>query len=196
MLKTLLLAGVTLALAAGGAGAKDLKSVGITVGSLGNPFFGTIGKGATEAAQAINPQVKMQIVSADYDLNKQFTQIDNFIAAGVDLILVNAADPRAIAPGHQARAGGWRHRGRRRRGGCRRGRDGADQQHPSRRERLPVPGRQDRPQGQRGDRERAAGLGGDRPGEWLQEGAEPSTPTSSCCRSTRTARARATAGST
>ncbi len=98
MLKTLLVAGVTLALATGAASAKDLKSVGITVGSLGNPFFGTIGKGATEAAQAINPQVKMQVVSADYDLNKQFTQIDNFIAAGVDLILVNAADPRAIAP--------------------------------------------------------------------------------------------------
>jgi ribose transport system substrate-binding protein len=38
------------------------------------------------------------VSSADYDLNKQFTQIDNFIASRVDLILVNAADPRAIAP--------------------------------------------------------------------------------------------------
>jgi len=37
-------------------------------------------------------------VSADYDLNKQFTQIDNFIAAGVDMILLNAADPKAIEP--------------------------------------------------------------------------------------------------
>jgi len=98
MFKTLLLAGIALAVAVAPADARDLKSIGITVGSLGNPFFGTIGKGATEAAQAINPQVKIQIVSSDYDLNKQFTQIDNFIAAGVDLILVNAADPRAIAP--------------------------------------------------------------------------------------------------
>ncbi len=97
MFKMLLLAGAAL-VCAGSAMARDLKSIGITVGSLGNPFFVSIGKGATEAAQAINPQVKVQVVSADYDLNKQFTQIDNFIAAGVDLIVVNAADPRAIAP--------------------------------------------------------------------------------------------------
>ena len=98
MLRTILLATAALALAAGSAAARDLKAVGVTVGSLGNPFFGAIGKGATDAAQQVNPQVKITIASADYDLNKQFTQIDNFIAAGVDLILVNAADPRAIAP--------------------------------------------------------------------------------------------------
>jgi ribose transport system substrate-binding protein len=37
-------------------------------------------------------------VSADYDLAKQFGQIDNFIASGVDMIVVNAADPAAIEP--------------------------------------------------------------------------------------------------
>jgi len=98
MLRTILLATAALALAAGSAAARDLKAIGVTVGSLGNPFFGAIGKGVTDAAQQVNPQVKITIASADYDLNKQFTQIDNFISAGVDLILVNAADPRAIAP--------------------------------------------------------------------------------------------------
>ncbi len=98
MLKTILLAGAALAFAASSATARDLKAIGITVGTLGNPFFGAIDKGATDAAQQVNPQVKVTAVSADYDLNKQFTQIDNFIAAGVDLILVNASDPRAIAP--------------------------------------------------------------------------------------------------
>jgi len=98
MLRTLLLAGAALTLAAGSAAARDLKAIGVTVGSLGNPYFVTIGKGVTDAAQQINPQAKVTVASADYDLNKQFTQIDNFIAAGVDLILVNAADPRAIAP--------------------------------------------------------------------------------------------------
>ena len=98
MLKTILLAGAALALAVGPAAARDLKAIGVTVGSLGNPFFGAIGKGITDAAQQVNPQVKVTLASADYDLNKQFTQIDNFIAAGVDLIMVNAADPRAIAP--------------------------------------------------------------------------------------------------
>ncbi len=98
MFRTLLLAGAALALATGAASARELKAVGVTVGSLGNPYFVTVGKGITDAVHEINPAAKVTVSSADYDLNKQFTQIDNFIAAGVDLILVNAADPRAIAP--------------------------------------------------------------------------------------------------
>jgi ribose transport system substrate-binding protein len=102
MRKTLLLAGVALALAATPAiaptFAKELKGVGITVGSLGNPYFVDLSKGATEAAHKINPQATVTVVSSDYDLNKQFTQMDDFIAAGDDLILVNAADPKAILP--------------------------------------------------------------------------------------------------
>ncbi|WP_175691883.1 substrate-binding domain-containing protein, partial [Burkholderia anthina] len=77
---------------------KPLKSIGITVGSLGNPYFVTVVKGAEAQAKAINPNVKVTAISADWDLNKQFTQIDNFIAAHVDLILLNAADPKAILP--------------------------------------------------------------------------------------------------
>jgi ribose transport system substrate-binding protein len=96
--KKAIAAGLALALAAGAAQARELKSVGITVGSLGNPFFVTIAKGAEAKAKELNPNVKVLAVSADYDLNKQFTQIDNFIAAGVDLILLNAADPKAIEP--------------------------------------------------------------------------------------------------
>ena len=97
MFRTLLLAGAALTIA-GAASAKELKAVGVTVGSLGNPFFIAVGKGITDAAHAANPQAKVTVSSADYDLNKQFTQIDNFIAAGVDMIVVNAADAKAIAP--------------------------------------------------------------------------------------------------
>ncbi len=96
MLKKLLLGGVALCLAAGTASAKDLNAIGITLGSLGNPFFVALAKGAEAKAKEINPNVKVTTTSADYDLNKQFNQIDNFIAAGVDIILLNAADPRAI----------------------------------------------------------------------------------------------------
>lgn len=86
---------------------KPLTSVGITVGSLGNPYFVTIAKGAEAKAKQINPNVKVTTVSADYDMNKQFTQIDNFISAHVDLILLNAADPKAIEPAvRKARAAG------------------------------------------------------------------------------------------
>lgn len=77
---------------------KPLKSIGITVGSLGNPYFVTIVQGAEAKAKQINPAAKVTAVSADYDLNKQFTQIDNFISAHVDMILLNAADPKAIEP--------------------------------------------------------------------------------------------------
>lgn len=96
MLKNVLLAGVALCLAAGTASAKDLKAIGVTLGNMGNPFFVALANGAEAKAKQINPNVKVTTVSADYDLNKQFNQVDNFIAAGVDMILINAVDPKAI----------------------------------------------------------------------------------------------------
>ena len=98
MLKKLLLAGAAIMLASGAASAKDLNAIGITLGSLGNPFFVALAAGAEAKAKEINPNVKVNTASADYDLNKQFNQIDNFIASGVDMILLNAADAKAIAP--------------------------------------------------------------------------------------------------
>ena len=76
--------------------AKELKSIGVSLGSLGNPFFVALSKGAEFEAKKINPNVKITTVGFDYDLGKQVTQIDNFIAAGVDLILLNPGDPKAI----------------------------------------------------------------------------------------------------
>jgi ribose transport system substrate-binding protein len=102
-------AALTLGLALQGAHAADkqLKSIGVTVGSLGNPYFVTIVNGTEAKAKQINPNAKVTAVSADYDLNKQFTQIDNFISAHVDMILLNAVDPKAIQPAVQkARAAG------------------------------------------------------------------------------------------
>jgi ribose transport system substrate-binding protein len=96
MLRKLLVAGAALALATSAASAKELKSIGITLGSLGNPFFVALSKGAEAKAKEINPNVKVTATSADYDLNKQSSQIDNFIASGVDMILLNATDPKAI----------------------------------------------------------------------------------------------------
>ena len=98
MFKTIILAGTALCMFAGAASARELKSIGISLGSLGNPFFIALSKGATFEAQKINPSVKVQTLGFDYDIGKQFTQIDNFIAAGVDLILLNPADAKAVAP--------------------------------------------------------------------------------------------------
>jgi ribose transport system substrate-binding protein len=80
------------------ASAKELKSIGISLGSMGNPFFVALSKGAEDQARKVNANVKVTTVGFDYDLGKQFTQIDNFIAAGVDMILLNPGDANALEP--------------------------------------------------------------------------------------------------
>ena len=77
--------------------ARELKALGISMGSLGNPYFVTLADGASARAKELNPNVKVTSVSAAYDLSKQFSQIDNFISSKVDLILINAVDPSAMA---------------------------------------------------------------------------------------------------
>ncbi|WP_018606606.1 ABC transporter substrate-binding protein [Uliginosibacterium gangwonense] len=95
----LLLASLSvLAVTSASAADKPLKSIGVSVGDLANPFFVAIGKGAEEAAKKINPNVKVTTLSTKYDLNTQVSQIENFIANKTDLLLVNAVDPKAIAP--------------------------------------------------------------------------------------------------
>jgi len=79
--------------------AKPLNSIGISVGDLANPFFVAIGQGASDEAKKLGgPNVKITTVSSNYDLNTQVGQIENFIANKTDIILVNAVDPKAIAP--------------------------------------------------------------------------------------------------
>ncbi len=75
-----------------------LNSVAVTVGDLGNPFFVQIAHGAEAAAKQINPNVKFTSESSNYDVNNQTNQMDNFVASGVNLILLNAADSKGIAP--------------------------------------------------------------------------------------------------
>ena len=85
------------ALMSHGVEARELKALGISMGSLGNPYFVTLADGAAARAKELNLAVKVTSVSADYDLSKQFSQIDNFISSKVDLILLNAVDPSAMA---------------------------------------------------------------------------------------------------
>ncbi len=98
MIKRLLFASAALAISTCAVPAAELDKIGITLGSLGNPFFVALANGAKAKAKEINPNAEVTTTSADYDLNKQFNQIDNFIAAGVKLILLNAADAQAIFP--------------------------------------------------------------------------------------------------
>lgn len=98
-LTQILLAGAATALvSAGPSMAKEVKSVGISVGSLGNPGFVIIANTATRLIHKAFPQAQVTTVGYDYDLGKQVNEIDNFIAAGVDFILLNPGDPKAITP--------------------------------------------------------------------------------------------------
>ena len=45
--------------------ARELKALGISMGSLGNPYFVTLADGATARAKELNPGVKVTSVSAD-----------------------------------------------------------------------------------------------------------------------------------
>lgn len=79
--------------------AKELKSIGVTVGDLANPFFVQITKGAElKARELAGDKVNVTLVSSGYDLGQQVAQIDNFIAAKVDMIILNAADSKGIGP--------------------------------------------------------------------------------------------------
>ena len=79
-----------------------LRSVGVTLDDLGNPFFVALGRGAEAMAKEFGGNdTKVSIVSADNDLERQVKQMADFVAAGEKLILLNAADSRRIAPAVQ-----------------------------------------------------------------------------------------------
>jgi ribose transport system substrate-binding protein len=89
-------------------GTDDLKSddqlkIGLTVGTLANPFFVAMGKGAEEAGKELGAEVLVE--SAEYDLAKQTSQIEDFITKDVDVILLNAVDTKGIAAAVQQAKG-------------------------------------------------------------------------------------------
>ena len=74
------------------------SSVGITVATLGNPFFQPLIAGARDTIEERLPEADITVLGADYDLNKQTSQINNFIASDVGLMILNSVDAVAIEP--------------------------------------------------------------------------------------------------
>ncbi|MEH2083696.1 MAG: ABC transporter substrate-binding protein [Nostoc sp.] len=82
-----------------GVGDAKLRAVGFTVGDLSNPFFVVMGQAVEAAAKKFGGNdVKVIVASSAYDLNQQTNQIENFIAANTDIIVLNAADKSGIQP--------------------------------------------------------------------------------------------------
>lgn len=74
---------------------EEKLTIALSVGTLANPFFVAMGKGAEEAGKELGAEVIVE--SAEYDLAKQTSQIENFITQKVDVILLNAVDTKGIA---------------------------------------------------------------------------------------------------
>lgn len=79
-----------------GNGPKQIKTIGLTVQAISNPFFVAIQHGAEAEAKKIGATVLLE--DANHDIGKQSDQIDDFIQKSVDLILLNAVDSAGIAP--------------------------------------------------------------------------------------------------
>jgi ribose transport system substrate-binding protein len=107
LLNTSLLICALLVAACGGAsssgsssnGPKTIKTIGLTVQAISNPFFVAIQHGAEAEAAKIGAKVILE--DANHDIGVQSNQIDDFIQKHVDLILLNAADSAGIAPAVQ-----------------------------------------------------------------------------------------------
>ncbi|NLQ17991.1 ABC transporter substrate-binding protein [Marinomonas sp. M1K-6] len=77
---------------------QPLKSIGISVADLGNPYFVQLVDTATSKAEELAGEpVNMLIRSDAYDWQRQITQINDFIEQKVDLILLTAADEYKVA---------------------------------------------------------------------------------------------------
>ncbi|MGO2514240.1 substrate-binding domain-containing protein [Marinomonas polaris] len=77
---------------------QPLKSIGISVADLGNPYFvQLVDTVSSKAEELAGEPVKMLIRSDAYDWQRQISQINDFIEQKVDLIILTAADEYKVA---------------------------------------------------------------------------------------------------
>jgi ribose transport system substrate-binding protein len=83
-----------LVLAGCGRGGSDQIKIGMTVQDLSNPTWSGYCQAIQKEAEANG--AKMSYVACDSNVAKQIEQIENFIARGMDVIIVHPADPAGI----------------------------------------------------------------------------------------------------
>ena len=69
-------------------------SIGLSVSTLNNPFFVTLVEGAEKAAGELN--AKLSVVDAGDDVTKQVSDIEDLIAKGISVLIVNPVDSDAV----------------------------------------------------------------------------------------------------
>ena len=70
--------------------------IGVSVLTLGNPFFNVIAEGVKE--EAAKHGYDVVVVDGDRDVQKQANQIDDFLTKGVAAIILNPCDRQSIGP--------------------------------------------------------------------------------------------------
>jgi len=73
------------------------QTIGLAISTLNNPFFVDLKEGAEEKAAELG--VTLRVVDAQDDPARQLAGIEDLIAAGVDVILINPTDSAAVVPG-------------------------------------------------------------------------------------------------
>ena len=96
MKKFALAALATTMLTTGFAGAAYAETVGVSMAAFDDNFLTVLRNGMQEYAGTLDG-VELQVEDAQNDVSKQMSQIQNFIASGVDAIIVNPVDTDATA---------------------------------------------------------------------------------------------------
>lgn len=68
--------------------------IGVSIALLEHNFLAVMTKGMTDHADSM-PDLTLQVEDATNDVAKQLNQVQNFIASGVDAIIINAVDTSA-----------------------------------------------------------------------------------------------------
>ena len=75
-------------------GSGDQLKIGMTVQDLSNPTWAGYCKAIQKEAEASG--ASMNYVACESNVSKQITQIENFVARGMKVIIVHPADPAGI----------------------------------------------------------------------------------------------------
>ena len=88
---------IALAAAAALAGPAFATKIGVSMDSFDDNFLTVLRNRMSDYAKTL-PGVSVQIADAQDDISNQLSQVQNFIANGVDAIIVNPVDTSATAP--------------------------------------------------------------------------------------------------
>lgn len=88
---------LAIGLALGGTGIAQQATVGVSLSTLNNPFFVSVRDGA-QAEADLYDDIELVVTDAQNDLNAQVSDVQDLIAQGVDVLLINPVDSAGIVP--------------------------------------------------------------------------------------------------